>query len=159
MHDWHEEKFLRRYRYQHLRSDSNVPMSIRNVDRHGLGNLQHDPVKPLDRLKIPPFLLYMLALAGILYVMAFLQDSEELEFHNLARKNILLAMKKTQERLEYEPEEVTPAEEITMKSTQYREVVEKQSQKEREKLNRIKSLVLLEGMTASKAKKVDPRDL
>jgi len=38
-HDWHEEKFLRRYRYQHLRSDSNVPMSIRNVDRHGLGNL------------------------------------------------------------------------------------------------------------------------
>ena len=67
----------------------------------------------------------MLALAGILYVMAFLQDSEELEFHNLSRKNILLAMKKTQERLEYEPEEVTPAEEITMKSTQYREVVEK----------------------------------
>jgi hypothetical protein len=34
-------------------------------------------------------------------------------------------MKKTQEKLEYEQEEVTPAEEITMKSIQYREVVEK----------------------------------
>lgn len=39
INDWNEEKFLRRYRYQHLRSDSSVPMSIRNVDRHGLGNL------------------------------------------------------------------------------------------------------------------------
>ena len=63
---------MRRYRYQHLRSDSSVPMSIRNIDRHGLGNLVHDPVKPLDRLKIPPFLLYMLGFGGILYGMAML---------------------------------------------------------------------------------------
>ena len=68
INDWNEEKFLRRYRYQHLRSDSSVPMSIRNVDRHGLGNLQHDPVKPLDRLKIPPWLLYLIILGGFGYV-------------------------------------------------------------------------------------------
>lgn len=53
-----------------MRSESTVPMSIRNIDRHGIGNLVHDPVKPLDRLKIPPFLLYMLAFGGFLYMMA-----------------------------------------------------------------------------------------
>lgn len=37
--DWGTEKFLRRYRYQHLRNKSSVPMSIKNEDRHGLGNL------------------------------------------------------------------------------------------------------------------------
>jgi hypothetical protein len=34
-------------------------------------------------------------------------------------------MKKTQDKLEYKQDEVTPAEEITMKSSQYREIVEK----------------------------------
>lgn len=76
-------------------------MSIRNLDRHGLGNLQHDPVKPLDRVKIPPFLLYALLFGGLCYFMLQLQDSEELDYQNLAKKNILLAMKKTQDRLEY----------------------------------------------------------
>lgn len=33
-------------------------------------------------------------------------------------------MKKTQEKVEYENEEITPAEEITMKSSQYKQVVE-----------------------------------
>lgn len=91
-------------------------MSIRNVDRHGLGNLKHDPVKPLDRLKIPPFLLYMLVLGAFLYVMATMRDSEEMDFQNLAKKNLLLAMKKTQDKVEYETDEITPAEEVTMKS-------------------------------------------
>ena len=70
-------------------------MSLRNFDRHGLNNLRHDDVKPLDRLKIPPFLIYMLVFGGILYCMASFQDSEEMNFQNLAKKNILLAMKKT----------------------------------------------------------------
>ena len=33
-------------------------MSIRNYDRHGMANLAHEPVKPLDRVKIPPWLIY-----------------------------------------------------------------------------------------------------
>lgn len=77
-------------------------MSIRNIDRHGLGHLRHDEVKPLDRLKIPPFLLYLMVLGGLIYVMATMQDSEEMSFQNLAKKNILLAMKKTQDKIEYE---------------------------------------------------------
>ena len=36
---WNETKFMRRYRYAHLRNKTNVPMSIRNEDRHGLANL------------------------------------------------------------------------------------------------------------------------
>jgi hypothetical protein len=46
-----------------------------------------------------------------------------------------------------------------MKSSQYREIVEKQNKKEREKIDAIKSLVLLEGRSSSKLKKVDLRDL
>ena len=46
-----------------------------------------------------------------------------------------------------------------MKSSQYREVIEKQNRKEREKLDTIKSLVLLEGRSTSKLKKVDLRDM
>ena len=37
--DIQEERWLRRYRYQHLRSKSEVPMSVQNYDRHGIENL------------------------------------------------------------------------------------------------------------------------
>jgi hypothetical protein len=67
----------------------------------------------------------MLVFGGILYVLMTMQDNEELQFQTLAKKNLLLAMKKTQEKIEYSEEEITPAEEITMKSSQYREVVER----------------------------------
>ena len=33
-------------------------MSMRNYDRHGMANLAHEETKPLDRLKIPPWLIY-----------------------------------------------------------------------------------------------------
>lgn len=78
MPDWNQEKFLRRYRYQHLRSDSNVPMSIRNVDRHGLSNLTHDPVKPFDRIKLHPIVIYIVVFGGLAYLLAIFWDNEEL---------------------------------------------------------------------------------
>lgn len=56
-----------------------MPMSIRNVDRHGIENLRHDAVKPLDRIKIPPWLIYMVVFGGILYLMARYFDNEELQ--------------------------------------------------------------------------------
>jgi hypothetical protein len=59
----------------------------------------------------------MLVLGGILYCFAVMQENEELSFQNLAKKNLLLAVKKTQDKLEYEADEITPAEEITMKSS------------------------------------------
>ena len=33
-------------------------MSIRNYDRHGMANLAHEEVKPLDRIKIPAWLIW-----------------------------------------------------------------------------------------------------
>jgi len=50
---------MRRYRYAHLRNKTNVPMSIRNEDRHGLSNLVHDEVKVLDRIHWPAWLVFM----------------------------------------------------------------------------------------------------
>ena len=44
-----------------------------------------------------------------------------------------------------------------MASTQYKELVEKKTKKEKEKLESIKSMILMEGRTANKLKKVDLR--
>lgn len=51
---------MRRYRYQNLRNKSNVPMSVRNYDRHGMENLKIEGAKPLDRVKFPPWALYLM---------------------------------------------------------------------------------------------------
>ncbi|CDW90586.1 UNKNOWN [Stylonychia lemnae] len=152
-YDWDEEKFLRRYRVQHLRNDSNVPMSIRNVDRHGMNNLKHDPVKPLDRLKVPPFLIYFVFFGTILGLMYQAQNAKDLNFEELQRRNTLLAMKKTQEKIEYEENEVTPAEVVTMQTKQYKTVVEEKGKQEQRKLNTIRSVILQE----RKSEKIDIR--
>ena len=57
---WAEHKFVRRYRYAHLRNKKSVPMSIRMEDRHGLSNLKHERVKPLDKMHFPPWLAMLL---------------------------------------------------------------------------------------------------
>ena len=64
--DWNEEKFLRRYRYAHLRNKSSVPMSIRNEDRHGMSNLMHERVKSLDKIHFPPYLIIGLFVVPVL---------------------------------------------------------------------------------------------
>ncbi len=33
-------------------------MSIRNEDRHGLANLTHERVKGLDKIHVPPYLIF-----------------------------------------------------------------------------------------------------
>ena len=50
--------FLRKYRYQHLATKSDVPQSPMNYDRHGLGNLKKQSGKPFDRLPVQPFVVY-----------------------------------------------------------------------------------------------------
>jgi hypothetical protein len=55
-----------------------VPMSIRNVDRHGIGNLKQDAAKPLDRIKIPPYIIYLLLFGGIIYLVGAYHENEEL---------------------------------------------------------------------------------
>jgi len=40
-------------------------MSIRNEDRHGLSNLQHERVKAFDKFHIPPWLVFALVLLPV----------------------------------------------------------------------------------------------
>ena len=68
---------MRRYRYAHLRNKTNVPMSIRNEDRHGLANLQHERVKAFDKLHIPPIIIFLLIGLPIVYCFAYITDKEE----------------------------------------------------------------------------------
>lgn len=65
--EWSQTKYLRRYRYAHLRNKTNVPMSIRNEDRHGIANLQHERVKPLDKYHTPPWFLIVLVVIPLGY--------------------------------------------------------------------------------------------
>ena len=95
-------------------------MSIRNEDRHGLANLQHDRVKPFDKYHIPPYLAFALVGIPLLLVMAQLADAEESSITELHQKNVLLAMKKTQEKVIYGEDEISGAEEFAMKTTQYK---------------------------------------
>jgi len=62
-------KAFRRYRYAHLRNKTNVPMSIKNEDRHGLSNLLHERVKVLDKLHVPPLLIFaMFIVPAIVFI-------------------------------------------------------------------------------------------
>ncbi len=78
-----------------MRNQNSVPMSIRNEDRHGLKNLTHDPVKVLDRLHIPPYIIYgfLFILMGGIIVQQ--NNNEELDIEALQRRNLLLSMKKS----------------------------------------------------------------
>ena len=58
-------------------------MSIRNLDRHGLGNLRKDETKAFDRIKIPPFVIYIIVIGWGIYVIAKINDNEEMKFVNL----------------------------------------------------------------------------
>lgn len=116
-------------------------MSIRNEDRHGLGNLKHDPVKILDRLHIPPYIVYFFALSIFGGIVSSNANNEDANIENLQRKNLLLSMRKTQQKLEYGEEEITPAEQLTMATTQYKELA-KQAVRDDKALSKIKKTVL-----------------
>lgn len=133
---------MRRYRYQHLRSQSDVPMSPMNADRHGLANLKKEAPKALDKFYVPPSIVFIMlgfTLAGIAVA---IQEQEEVDFEKLARTNLLLAMKKQQIKLDYDTEtEITPTEELEMKTRQF-EQVRAQQKRDAAKLKNIKTQML-----------------
>ena len=68
-------------------------MSIRNYDRHGMENLKHEAIKPMDRLKIPPYVLYFVVFATFAMITYKANTDETLDTEHLSRKNMLLAIK------------------------------------------------------------------
>ena len=64
-------------------------------------------------------------------------------------------MKRTQQQIEYEENEVTPAEQVTMASKQYKTVVENKVKKEKDKISAIKQFVLSD--STKKSEYVDIR--
>lgn len=70
-------------------------MSIKNYDRHGIENLQHDHVKPLDRLKIPAWVLWGTLFIFFVEISKQKLQNEDMDIERVTRKNMLLAMKRT----------------------------------------------------------------
>lgn len=68
---------------------------MRNYDRHGMTELAHEEVKPLDRLKLPPWVIYMMVFSLFATVAYTAINDQDLDIEKLTRKNMLLAMKKT----------------------------------------------------------------
>ena len=99
----------------HLHTKSNVPMSIRNYDRHGMANLAHDKVKPLDRLHIPPWVIYGVIFSVIVYTTMKVNMDKGLNIEQLRRENMLKAMRANREQIIYDTKkEITPAEQFQM---------------------------------------------
>ena len=117
-------------------------MSVMNYDRHGMDSLKHDKVKALDRVKIPPVLIFGVAGLTIASIYSQFQGDKEMDTEALLKKNTLLAMKSEQNKMLYRKDEVTAAEQITMDTTQYKQVVKQQQKKEEKKLKQIKRVVL-----------------
>jgi len=55
---------------------------------------------------------------------------EDEAIEQLQEKNLLLAVKKTQQQIEYGENDITGSEELTMASSQFKKVVEKRKAKE-----------------------------
>jgi hypothetical protein len=145
--EWNQIKALRRYRYAHLRNKSTVPMSIKNEDRLGLANLQHERVKTLDKLHVPPILVFALLIVPAIVFISQRVLLEDEAIEKLQEKNLLLAVKKTQQQIEYGEDEITGSEELTIASTQFKEVVEKRKAKEQRILSDIKKTYLTDGLS------------
>lgn len=68
-----------------------------NYDRHGMENLAHDHVKPLDRIKLPPYVIYafIFSLSAVVILKMAADDDDNIEA--VSRKAILTAMRRSRE--------------------------------------------------------------
>ena len=100
-----------------------------------MANLAHEPVKPLDRIKIPPWLIYSCVFSVFAFFVVRTSNEKGLNIEQLRRENMLKAMRSNRENLLYDTKkEITPAEQVEMKSKQYKQVVRAKQQKEKETL-------------------------
>lgn len=105
-------------------------MSIRNEDRHGIANLTHERVKLMDKLHIPPWLIFGFVVVPMMWFLHNQYRSTSDTAEIISRRNLLLAAKKTQQMMEYGEDEVSGSEELAIQSTQFKQVVEEKRARE-----------------------------
>ena len=66
-----------------------MPVSRKNIDRHGLKNLEVEKVKPLDRLQIPVVFLYFFVFVIISYMAVAYAQNRQDGYENLMRKALI----------------------------------------------------------------------
>ena len=104
-----------------------------------MANLAHDKVKPLDRLHIPPWIIYGVIFSVIAYTTMKVNMDKGLNIEQLRRENMLKAMRANREQIVYDTKtEITPAEQFQMQSKQYQSVVKQRSKAEKDTLKTIK---------------------
>ena len=73
-------------------------------------NLQHDRVKALDRIHVPPFLIFgLFVVPALLFIYTRVTNDDE-SIQKLQERNMLLAMKKTQDAVEFGEDEISGSE-------------------------------------------------
>jgi hypothetical protein len=83
----------------------------------------HERVKSLDKIHFPPYLIIGLFFVPILVFIYSRVLSQDESIQKLQERNLLLAMRKTQDQVEYGEDEITGTEELAIASTQYKQVV------------------------------------
>ena len=82
-------------------------------------------------------------------------NEKGMDVEQLQRENMLKAMRAQQEELKYDTKtEISPAEQVEMKSQQYKTVVTRQVKKEKQNIKEIKRVILHEGVVANRTSKV-----
>lgn len=95
--DWNEEKYLRKFRFRNIRNThNNMPVHMKNLDRHGLESQRAEAAKPFDKLKIPFPLVVLAILMGVSFVGLMWLRSEGESYDNVSKKAVLQAKKKHQ---------------------------------------------------------------
>ena len=104
-----------------------------------MANLAHDKVKPLDRLHIPPWVIYGVIFSVIAYTTMKVNMDKGLNIEQLRRENMLKAMRANRKQIIYDTKkEITPAEQFQMQSKQYQTVVKQRNKAEKDTLKTIK---------------------
>ena len=133
-------------------------MSIRNEDRHGLANLTHERTKAMDKLHMPPWLIFLLVAFPVCFLVADKMQHEEAELNDLRDRNVLMAMRKTQKRRDGTEERPDGSTELTKQTVQYKDI-ERSKERESVKLQRLKEVYLTGGARDRAAEKVSIGDV
>lgn len=91
-------------------------------------------MKPLDRIKVPPFMILGLLFLTFSLLIYTKLESDEMDLEKMQKRNVLLAAKKTQEHIELAENEVSPQEKIISENKKTQREIQAKKSKEVEKI-------------------------